>query len=106
MLCSKSYYAWVKWCCSQPAELQFDNRKVIAFSEVQQGDPLGALLFSFVILQCIDAVQFCDLVQLNLWYLNNGTFVSKQSSLLLLLSVFVSQGLPDDENLFKRFILL
>jgi len=73
--------AWVKWCCSQPAELRFGSRQVLASSGVQQGDPLGLLLFSLVILQFIDAVNLCDHVKLNLWYLDDGTFVGPWSSL-------------------------
>ena len=44
---------------------------MVASSGVQQGyplgPPLGALLFSLVLLQFIDAVKLHDLVQLNIW---------------------------------------
>jgi len=59
---------------------------------VQQGDPLGPLLSSLVILQFIDAFKLWDFVQLNLWYLDDGTLVGKRSSLLSLLSLFSTQG--------------
>jgi len=84
--------AWVKWCYSQPAELRFGKNTLAASSGVQQGDPLGPLLFSLIILQFIDAVQLHDLVELNLWYLDDGTFVGNQSSLQTLLSHSVSRG--------------
>ena len=61
---------------------------------MQQGDPLGPLLFSLVILQFIDAVNLRDFVELNLWYLDDGTLVGKQYSLSSLLSLFATRG-PD-----------
>ena len=36
--------------------------------------------FSLVILQFIDAVNLRDFIELNLWYLDDGTLVGKQSS--------------------------
>jgi len=74
-----------------------------------QGDPLGLLLFSLVILQFIDAVKLRDFVQLNLQHLDDGTLVGKLSSLLLvsLLSLFSTRG-PEfglHLNLFKCKLL-
>ena len=50
---------WVKWCYSQPAELRFGSLRTHL---VQQGDPLGSLLFSLVLMQFIDFVKLHDLV--------------------------------------------
>ena len=60
---------WVKWCYSQPAELQFGSRHIHASSGVQQGDSLGRLLFSLVLMQFIDSVKH-DFVKFHLWYLH------------------------------------
>jgi len=84
--------AWVKWCYSQPAELRFGSRRIVASSGVQQGDPLGPLLFSLVLLQFIDFVKLHDLVLLHLWYLDDGTFIGSKSSLLKLLDAFSVHG--------------
>ena len=73
--------AWVKWCYSQPAELHFGSRRIMASSGVQQGDPLGPLLFSLVLLQFIDFVKLHDLAKLHLWY---TVFIGSKSSLLKL----------------------
>ena len=37
--------AWVKWCYSQPAELRFGSRRIMASSGVQQGDPWWGLFY-------------------------------------------------------------
>jgi len=84
--------AWVKWCYSQPAELRFGSRHIHASSGVQQGDPLGPLLFSLVLMQFIDFVKLHDLVEFHLWYLDDGTFIGPRTSLLQLLNVFTSHG--------------
>ena len=42
---------WVYWCYNQPVELRFGHRRILASTGVQQGDPLGPLLFSSVLLQ-------------------------------------------------------
>ena len=84
--------AWVKWCYSQPAELRFGSRRILASSGVQQGDPLGPLLFSLVLLQFIDSVKLHDKVKLHLWYLDDGTFIGSKSCLLQLLDLFSSHG--------------
>ena len=57
----------------------------MASSGVQQGDPLGPLLFSLVLLQFIDFVKLHGLVKLHLWYLDDGAFIGSKSSLLKLL---------------------
>ena len=53
---------WVHWCYSQPAELCFGHRRyhILASTGVQQGDPLGTLLFSLVLLEFLDSTSVCN----------------------------------------------
>jgi len=64
----------------------------MASSGVQQGDPLGPLLFSLVLLQFIDSVKLHDIANLHLWYLDDGMFIRPKSCLLQLLESFSSHG--------------
>ena len=65
---------------------------ILASSGVQQGYPLGPLLFSLVLMQFIDHVKLHDLVAFHIWYLDDGTFISSRSSLLQLMDTFTSHG--------------
>ena len=40
---------WAAWCYREPSRLQFGDRVISSSSGVQQGDPLGPLLFSAVL---------------------------------------------------------
>jgi len=84
--------AWIMWCYSQPAELRFGSRPILASTGAQQGNPLGPLLFSLVLLQFIDFVKLHELFKLHLWYLDDGTFIGSKSSLLKLLDSFSVHG--------------
>ena len=83
---------WVYWCYNQPAELHFGHRRILASTGVQQGDPLGPLLFSSVLLQFLGSNLLSENCLLSLWYLDDGTFIGSRSSLLALLSCFTQSG--------------
>ena len=59
---------------------------------VQQGDPLGPLLFSLVLVQFLRSIFFSKTCLLNLWYLDNGTFIGTRSCFHTLLSHFTESG--------------
>ena len=76
--------AWVKWCYSQSGELRFGRKQMVASSGVSH----WVLYFS--LLSSCNLLMLHDLVQLNIWYLDDGTLVGKRSSLQTLLSHFIS----------------
>ena len=59
---------------------------------VQQGDPLGPLLFSLVILELLDDIGHIPNMSLNLWYLDDGTFVGPRESVASFLELVLSKG--------------
>ena len=92
--CFPEISAWMQWCYTQPAELRFGDQRILAAAGVQQGDPLGPLLFSLVVLDFVQSVSLHRSTCLSLWYLDDGTFIGPRSSLNSLLSTFSQDG-PD-----------
>ena len=57
------------------AELHFGSRNLTSSTSVQQGNPLGSLLFSLIILELVDDIGSINDINLKSWYLDNGNFV-------------------------------
>ena len=56
-----------------------------------QGDPLGLLLFSLVILELVDDIGPINDINLKLWYLDNGNFVGHRCKIASLLGQMKSK---------------
>ena len=86
-------YPWVSWSYHCAGELRFGTHRILSKCGVQQGNPLGQLLFSLVVLELLDEVgnQISDL-RLQIWYLDDGKFIGTRSSIALLLDSLQSTG--------------
>ena len=85
-------FAWVQWSYHVAGELRFGNYRILSTAGVQQGDPLGPLLFSSVVSQFLDSVGSNNGLDLPLWYLDDGSFVGTRDSVGKFVASLVLMG--------------
>ncbi|GJR25692.1 reverse transcriptase domain-containing protein [Tanacetum coccineum] len=66
---------WVEFCYSNPARLYYGEHTLWSCQGVQQGDPLGPLLFSLVLHPLICKIRDSFSLSLHAWYLDDGTII-------------------------------
>ncbi|GJR84358.1 hypothetical protein Tco_0155143 [Tanacetum coccineum] len=74
-LCCPAISSWVEFCYSSPARLYYGEHILWSCQGVQQGDPLGPLLFSLVLHPLICKIRDSFSLSLHAWYLDDGTIV-------------------------------
>ena len=67
-------FPWVQWSYHTAKELRFGNVHILSTAGVQQGDPVGPLLFSLVVSQFLDLGRNSG-PELQLCYLEDGTLL-------------------------------
>ncbi len=84
---------WIEWCYTQNSILSYANWEILSCEGVQQGDPLGPLLFSLVLHEIIKKINItCPDLLLNKWYLDDGVIMGKSSDLLKVLNLLETEG--------------
>ncbi|KAL5509256.1 hypothetical protein EMCRGX_G004594 [Ephydatia muelleri] len=96
--CAKHFHEllpWVSWCYGQHPLLWHHLGCLTSESGVQQGDPLGPLLFSLVLNILVKKVardSACSILPFHAWYLDDGVMAGPRSSLCRILSLLQEEG--------------
>ena len=86
---------WVSWCYGSHSWLWHPMGKISSQSGVQQGDPLGPMLFALVLhklVTSIDADDDCFHLLLEAWYLDDGALAGERSAVLRALQLIEELG--------------
>ncbi|GJT74108.1 hypothetical protein Tco_1040833 [Tanacetum coccineum] len=65
----------VKFCYSTPARLYYGEHTLRSYQGVQQGDPLGPLLFALVLHPLVCKIKESFSLSLHAWYLDDGNII-------------------------------
>ena len=86
---------WVSWCYGSHPELWHPMSHLSSQSGVQQGDPLGPMLFALVLHKLISTIDADDeylQLLLQAWYLDDGVLAGKRSAVLCTLNLIEELG--------------
>jgi len=89
-------FPWVQWCYGAQPYLFYDEHLTLrSCVGVQQGDPLGPMLFCLVLhLLVLDIHTSCPALQFHKWYLDDGSMAGRTSDILRALTTIRRNG-PD-----------
>ncbi|KAJ0900450.1 putative RNA-directed DNA polymerase [Helianthus annuus] len=83
---------WVNFLYGQPARLYVEDNCIWSTTGVQQGDPLGPLLFALALHPLITRVQEQCRLLFHAWYLDDGTIIGPVREVAKALEVISREG--------------
>ena len=82
-----SIYNWVVYCYGIESILDYDAFTIQSSCGVQQGDPLGPLLFALALNTLIAKINTSCSLALHIWFLDDGTLIGCKADLLKALEI-------------------
>lgn len=79
-------------CYARPARLYYDQYILSSTLGVQQGDPIGPLLFSLTLHPLVKYINSRCKLDLHAWYLDDGTSIGDTLEVAKALSIIESEG--------------
>ncbi|KAK9052651.1 hypothetical protein SSX86_029281 [Deinandra increscens subsp. villosa] len=83
---------WVNFLYAQPARLYVGDDCISSTTGVQQGDPLGPLLFALVLHPLIHRIHDTCKLPFHAWYLDDGTIIGDAYEVAKALDIIRSEG--------------
>ena len=86
---------WVSWCYGSHSILWHSMGKISSQSGVQQGDPLGPMLFALVLHKLVSSIEAdddCIDLRFNAWYLDDGILAGERSAVVRALHLIEELG--------------
>ncbi|XP_026396007.1 uncharacterized protein LOC113290640 [Papaver somniferum] len=83
---------WVELCYSKPARLYYNNFMLSSGKGVQQGYPLGSLLFSLILHPLVNRIASECTLDLHTWYINDGTIACDTLEVAKALRIIQQEG--------------
>ena len=88
---------WAAWCYGQHPLLWSPMGTIMSESGVQQGDPLGPLLFCLVLQKVLSAIASdpnCFDLLFHAWYIDDGVIAGSKQAIVQALSIIQDLGPP------------
>lgn len=83
---------WVEFCYASPARLYYNEYIISSSLGVQQGDPLGTLLFALVLHPLVNMISSQCTLDFHTWYLTDGTVAGDTLEVAKALSIIQAEG--------------